>query len=134
MSRVTQWIPFNYYDTTPFPRLLHFNLDMYLTILWLKQGNIKYSFCVFGMTHSEIKSWSPELLSNTLSKTQMDRTEYHLTTRLNKKVHFYAKRDSKNHKILILYFLISWETSVIVWDSTFLWICRWYHLVNLAKM
>ena len=33
---------------TPFPELLHFTLDMYLILLRVKQGGIKYHFKVFS--------------------------------------------------------------------------------------
>ena len=33
-----------------FPELLHFTLDMYLVMLSVKQGGVKYHFLVFGMT------------------------------------------------------------------------------------
>ena len=35
---------------TPFPGLLHFILDMYHIILSVKQGGIKFYFCVLGTT------------------------------------------------------------------------------------
>ena len=50
--------------TTPFPGLLYFTLDTYLTKLRVNQGGIKYHFGVFGMTRPRIEPLSPGLLTN----------------------------------------------------------------------
>ena len=46
-------------DATPFPGLLHFTLDMYLIMLNVKQGGIKYHFWVFVMTRLGLKPGLP---------------------------------------------------------------------------
>ena len=51
---------------TPFSGLLHFTFDVYLIMLSVKQGNIKYHFWVFVITRRGIEPWSPGPLANTL--------------------------------------------------------------------
>ena len=51
---------------TPFPGFLHFTLDMYLIMLSVEQGSIKYHFFVFGMTRPGIEPHSPRPLANIL--------------------------------------------------------------------
>ena len=51
---------------TPFPGLLHFAFDPYLTMLSAKQGSIKYHFWVFRKTRPGIEPRSPRPLANTL--------------------------------------------------------------------
>ena len=53
-----------------FPGLLHFTIDMYLILLSIKQGGIKYHFKVFGMMRPAIDSRSPGTLANTLLTRQ----------------------------------------------------------------
>ena len=48
------------------PRLLYFTLDMYLILLSVKQGGIKYHFKVFGMMRLGIEPRSSGPLANTL--------------------------------------------------------------------
>ena len=43
---------------TPFPGLLYFTLDLYLIMLSVKQGGIKYHFLVFGMNRPGIEPQS----------------------------------------------------------------------------
>ena len=45
--------------TTPYPELFPFTLDMYLILLSVKQGGIKYYFKVFGMTRPGIEPRYP---------------------------------------------------------------------------
>ena len=61
---------------TPFPGLLHFTLDLYLIILSVKQGCIKYHFWVFGMTRPWIEPKSPGSLANILTIMPMSRLKY----------------------------------------------------------
>ena len=43
-----------------FPGLLHFTIDPNLIMLSVKQGNIKYTFWVFGMTRPGIEPSLPD--------------------------------------------------------------------------
>ena len=42
---------------TPFPELLHFTLDLYLMILSVKQGDIKYHF--LSLWYDSTWDWTP---------------------------------------------------------------------------
>ena len=45
-------------SATPYSSLFHFNLDAYLIILSVKQGDIKYHFYVFVMTRTNtLPTW-----------------------------------------------------------------------------
>ena len=55
---------------TPFPGLLHFTLEVYLIMLSVKQGVIKYHFLSLIMIQPEIKHRSPGPLVNTLLLSQ----------------------------------------------------------------
>ena len=61
-------------DTTPFPGLLHFTLDTYLTMLSVKLGGI--IFWVFGITWSWIETLFPGPLVNTLPTWQITQYQY----------------------------------------------------------
>ena len=62
--------PWHREGATPFLELLHFTLDMYLILLSVQQGGIKYHFKVFGMKQSGIELRSPGPLANTTSNQQ----------------------------------------------------------------
>ena len=53
-------------DATPFPRLLHFTLDMYLILLSVSKEVSSTIFKVFGMTQPGIEPGSPGPFANTL--------------------------------------------------------------------
>ena len=48
-----------------FPWIAPLTFDLYLTMLSIKQGGIKYYFRVFGMTRPGIETRSPRPLANT---------------------------------------------------------------------
>ena len=68
---------------TPFPGLLHFTLDLYLIMLSVKQGGIKY----YGLSLSYDSTWDWTQLSKAIGE------HYSI----------YRKNNSKNENLLYFY-------------------------------
>ena len=65
-----------------FPWIAPFTLDLYLIMLSLKQGGIKYHFWVFCMTQPGTEPWSPGPLANTLTPIIIHRSNHNIVNRI----------------------------------------------------
>ena len=63
--------------------LLHLTLELYLIMLSVKQGGIKYHFWVFGMTRPRIEPRSPGPLANTLTARPMSGNFIHINSSIS---------------------------------------------------